>query len=104
MTQNKHSNACLVLLQAQNNFGAVHIVLDRLKKIFNLDMVQNVEFGSEIMFDLVQIENLFWTYTRRTGHNINLKKYSQVPTPSTIARIAIFCPKIMMPFFRTKRI
>jgi len=74
MTQNKHSNACLVLLQAQNNFGAVHIVLDRLKKIFNLDMVQNVEFGSEIMFDLVQIENLFWTYTRRTGHNINLKK------------------------------
>jgi len=25
-------------------------------------MVQKVEFGSEIMFDLVQIENLFWTY------------------------------------------
>lgn len=69
MTQNKQSNACLVLLQVQNNFGAVHIVLDRLKKIFNLDMVQNVEFDSEIMFDLIKIENLFWTYTRRTGHN-----------------------------------
>ena len=106
MTQNKHSNACLVLLQAQNNFGAVHIVLDRLKKIFNLDMVQNVEFGSEIMFDLVQIENLFWNYPilEEQGITLTLKKYSQVPTPSTIARIAIFCPKIMMPFFRTKRI
>jgi len=43
MTQNKHSNACLVLLQAKNNFGAVHIVLDRFKKIFNLEMVQNVK-------------------------------------------------------------
>jgi len=33
-------------------------------------MVQDVEFGSEIMFDLFLIENLFWTYNfRRTKHN-----------------------------------
>ena len=44
-------------------------------------MVQNVEFGSEIMFDLVQIENLFWNYPilEEQGITLTLKNIHKCP-------------------------